>query len=146
MTSSTVDHHRQHDPELAAGRRLEQRGQLVVEQRRSIETEPDATETEGRVSFGTALLPRGRLVATDVEGPEDDRLAREGVPDAGIGRALLGDRGRRRTSEEQELCPDQADPAGAGSSRSRRLEDGSDIRADRDPDVALMVRARIARA
>ena len=50
---------------------------------RSIETEANAAEAERRVRLDAALLPGRRLVASDVERPEYNRLIREGAPGSG---------------------------------------------------------------
>ncbi len=123
--------HRQHDPELLACRGLQQRRELIVQQIRPPQPEPNASDAKCRIGF-RLLLPGGRLVAPDVERPEDDRSSRQGRADPAVGGQLLPRSRRRVAADEQQFGPNEPDAIGAGSGRRLCLESRADVRRDRD--------------
>ena len=84
-----VGDHRQHDAELAAGRRLEKGADLGAEQTRPVEAEADRPPAHRRVLLGRRPQIGEHLVAADVEGAEGHRPAPRGVEHRRIEGLLL---------------------------------------------------------
>ena len=129
--------HRQHDPDLAPGGRVDERPELVVEEVGARQAQADAADAERRVRLGAIRLPRGGLVAADVERPEDDRPASH--PSRGSGHrrcaarrwtAASGGRGRGARSGRGRC------PIAPAAQRRLRLEHGADVRRDRHGHLA----------
>ena len=129
--------HRQHDPDLASGGRVDQRAELVVEEIGARQAQAHAADAERRVRLGAIRLPRCGLVTADIERPEDHRPGSHPFADSGIDVALLGSGRRRAAAEEEELGPDEADARRPGRQRRVRLEHRTDIRGDRHGHVAV---------
>ena len=77
-----------------------------------------------------AVLVAGRLVAADVERPEHDRDVAGRLEDPLVDRPLLVEGRRDRSAEEQQLCPEQADPGRPRRHRLLHLSNRSGIRLD----------------
>ena len=119
--------HRQQHVERPAGRRFEECPELRLEQLGPSQAQPDAADSERRVHLRRAGQVRCRLVAADVERPEHDRPARDGLRDPAVQGSLLLEPGRDRAAHEQQLRPDEADPLGAGGGGGLGLVDRSDV-------------------
>ena len=104
-------------------RGAQQRPDLRPEQLRPIEAQAQAAQAEERIGLGRQREARQRLVAADIEGADDARLAVQTVEQLGIGDELLVLVGQAIVADEQEFGAEQADAVAgvrAGRRRPRR--------------------------
>ena len=84
-----VRHHRNHELEFAAGRRLQQRPELGAQQTGTIKRKSDRAPPQSRVLFLGCPEIGHDLVTTDIERAECDRLFAGLARDKGISKKLL---------------------------------------------------------
>ena len=109
--------------------------QLLFEQLGLFEAEADAAAAEERVGFGVAGEVRDVLVAADVEGPDGEPAAAEGVGDGQVAGNLFGLAGRFAPVEEEELGAQQPDAVGAVADRRGDVVGRGDVGGDLDVDA-----------
>src|SRR5690606_25832990 len=101
--------HRNHNSELASGRRPEQSLHLRAEQPWPVERDADGAPTECRVLLlGLAEIGED-FVPTNVEATEYDRLFPGAVQDLPVGLGLLVPPRKRRRDHELQLGAEQTD-------------------------------------
>jgi hypothetical protein len=109
--------------------------QLIGEQARANQCQPDAADAKERVGLrGHREVVQG-LVTTDVEGAHGDSPPAEVLCNSAVGGFLLVDIGGLGTTEEKELRADQASEVGTEVGRSSRVLDSADVGADEDRDA-----------
>ena len=127
-----VGDHRRHHLDRPGDRGPVAGAQLGHEELGPVRGEPQRPDAEERVVLDGHRQVRDRLVATDVEEPDRDRVAAERLDRLAVrGRLLVLGR-RRRPLEEQELGAEQAHAARPERAGRRRLGGRADVREQRD--------------
>ena len=112
--------------------RAHERAELVAEQIRPAQAQPDPPEAERGILLGFALHEGQRLVGTGVQGPEHDPVIREPPEDLRVDLGLLLDGRCVRAAQEQELGSHQAAPLSARLDRRGDVVDRADVRRELD--------------
>ena len=108
--------------------------QLLLEQLGLFEAEPDAAAAEERVGLGVAGEVRDVLVAADVQRPDREPAAAEGVGDGPVAGDLFGLAGRLVPVEEEEFGAQQPHAVGAVADRGGDVVGRGDVGGDLDVD------------
>ena len=109
--------------------------QLLGEQFGLFEAEADAAAAEERVGFGAAGQVWKVLVAADVERPDGEPAAIEGVGDGQVAGELFVLAGRVAPVEEEELGAQQPDAVGTVADRRADVVGRGDVGGDLDADT-----------
>ncbi|KZX21730.1 hypothetical protein ACH61_01100 [Rathayibacter tanaceti] len=135
--------HRGHHPQVGVGRRvgLGEGGELVAEDLLARAEGAEATQPERRVLLVVVVEEAERFVGAGVECADDDLLPREGGEQTGVLLGLLGDAGRLRGVEEEELGAEQAHTLGSQLDRVLCTVGRAEVREQRH-GVAVGQRAR----
>src|SRR3546814_2698713 len=83
-----VADHREHDPETASGRGMQQGTQLAAQQGRAVEADADRAPAHRRIRLPAAAPVGQHLVPPDVEGAEHHRLVAGSIENAAVDRRL----------------------------------------------------------